>query len=302
MLQVLIFTSFFALLTFWQLRFVIEFKKDKPSGFVKKTKEEYILYHRKMQANWAFLFGFVCAFSLGTTGIFICCFILSFLALREFISHMSVLPEDYWPLFFSFYVFLPLQYFFALTGLEFLFLLFLPVYVFLLSPLFCLLQSDSRQMLSRLAGFQWAQLICIYCPSYAVAVARSTNGQDLLLMFLSVIVVFWIIYKKLIEMTKVPPKLKSTLVLIISATTLSVALVSVVFYIFQIKTNFFYLLIVFFASCVLSVAGQKAINAIKTSFDVKSWSNFFGPYKGVIDILSIFVFSSPIFYHIIKYL
>ena len=75
---------------------------------------------------------------------------------------------DHHTLFWTFFVFTPLQYY--LLGIKWTgFFIVIPVYAFLFLPAVMALAGDTRDFLERAAKIQWGLMICVYCISYAPA-------------------------------------------------------------------------------------------------------------------------------------
>ncbi len=106
---------------------------------------------------------------------------ISFWALREFITLTPTRPADHRALFWVFFICTPLQYvFLMLAGREWferplnitaydIYSIFIPVYAFLLIPARIAFSGDSKRFLERTAKIQAGLLICVYCLSYAPA-------------------------------------------------------------------------------------------------------------------------------------
>lgn len=314
--QLNIFLSLLAVLLIMQMAFAIIFKKRKAELFVSNertrlTKEFLINFGRRIKVAWTLFFVLALSFSLGKFGITILFFLISFLALREFISILNMRPADYWPLFFSFYVFLPLQYFFALADTQFLFYIFIPVYVFLMGPLLSVIAaSDDRQFFERAAKFQWAQIACVYCLSYAPAIAAlelsggSFKSTNLLLYLLIVIFfsdAFQYFFGNMYGKRKISAKLSpnktwegaigGVLVATIAGTLL------------HTLTPFKWWEASLICLLISSVGflGGLVMSGIKRSLKIKDWGDVLGAHGGVLDRLDSFVFTAPLFYHLCKY-
>lgn len=95
--------------------------------------------------------------------------LMSFWALREFITLTPTRPGDHRALFWVFFLVTPLQ--FVLVGFEQyeLYSILIPVYVFLFVPARIAMSGDSKRFLDRTAKIQSGLLICVYCLSYAPA-------------------------------------------------------------------------------------------------------------------------------------
>ncbi len=106
---------------------------------------------------------------------------ISFWALREFITLTPTRPADHRALFWVFFACTPLQYvFLMLAGRPWfeqslgvsaydIYSIFIPVYAFLLIPARIAFSGDSKRFLERTAKIQAGLLICVYCLSYAPA-------------------------------------------------------------------------------------------------------------------------------------
>jgi phosphatidate cytidylyltransferase len=138
-----------------------------------------LLLHPYSWAHWA------------TVGLF---GLLSFWALREFITVTPTRPGDHRTLFWVFFLITPLQ--FWLVGMggynsatyptrpEYyygLYSILIPVYAFLLIPTRIAMAGDYRRFLERTAKIQCGLLICVYCLSYAPALLsleKRANSQE----------------------------------------------------------------------------------------------------------------------------
>ena len=107
--------------------------------------------------------------------------LISFWALREFITLTPTRPADHRALFWVFFFCTPLQYVFlmlagrtwfeeplGITAYD-VYSIFIPVYAFLLIPARIAFSGDSKRFLERTAKIQAGLLICVYCLSYSPA-------------------------------------------------------------------------------------------------------------------------------------
>jgi phosphatidate cytidylyltransferase len=95
--------------------------------------------------------------------------VLSFLALREFVTLTHTRRADHRSLLLAFFVVLPLQY--ITVGAEHFdfFTVFIPVYVFLAIPVVSAFGNDPQRFLERTAKIQWGIMVCVYGMSHAPA-------------------------------------------------------------------------------------------------------------------------------------
>src|SRR5688572_13802882 len=96
--------------------------------------------------------------------------LISFWALREFITMTPTRRGDHRTLFWTFVIFTPLQY--VLVGLGWYegFTVMIPVYASLFIPARIAVAGDPKRFLERVAKIQAGLLICVYCLSHAPAI------------------------------------------------------------------------------------------------------------------------------------
>ncbi|MBX3604209.1 MAG: phosphatidate cytidylyltransferase [Piscinibacter sp.] len=95
--------------------------------------------------------------------------VLSFVALREFLTLTHTTRGDHRSLLLAFFIVLPLQYGIVATEHFDLFTVFVPVYVFLAIPVVSAFGNDPSRFLERTAKIQWGIMVCVYGMSHAPA-------------------------------------------------------------------------------------------------------------------------------------
>lgn len=120
----------------------------------------------RIRAWWVMCIICVLAVVLGNIGVVILFALISFFALREFITLTPTRRNDHEALFWCFFVFIPIQY--LLVGIEWygLFSIFIPVFVFLFLPTRIALAGDTFHFLERTAKIQWGMLVTVFCLSH----------------------------------------------------------------------------------------------------------------------------------------
>lgn len=102
----------------------------------------------------------------GPPTILIACGLISFLALREFITLAPTRKADHHTLFWAFFVILPLQYVIIGSGWYGMAAIFIPVWAFLFIAIRSTLTGDATRYLQRAATIQWGLMLCVYCLSH----------------------------------------------------------------------------------------------------------------------------------------
>lgn len=126
-------------------------------------------FRRDLRAVWIGAVVFWVSWISGPVGATLAFGVLSFLALREFITLVHTRRSDHRSLILAFFIVLPLQY--LLVGLRTfdLFTVFIPVYVFLAIPALSALAGDPERFLERNAKIQWGVMVCVFGLSHAPA-------------------------------------------------------------------------------------------------------------------------------------
>ena len=126
-------------------------------------------FKRDLRAVWAGSLLFWVAWVAGGIVSTLLFGVVSFLALREFVTLTHTRRGDHRSLLLAFFVVLPLQYV-IVAGRNFnLFTVFIPVYVFLAIPVVSAFGNDPQRFLERTAKIQWGIMVCVYGMSHAPA-------------------------------------------------------------------------------------------------------------------------------------
>jgi phosphatidate cytidylyltransferase len=123
----------------------------------------------RIRAWWVIVATLGLVFLAGRTAMIVLFALLSFAAMREFITLTSTRRGDRAALFASFLIALPVQYGLIWKNWYGVFAIFIPVYGFLVLPVLAALSADTRNFLSRAAETQWGLMISVYCISYVPA-------------------------------------------------------------------------------------------------------------------------------------
>ena len=158
-----------------------------------EQQEAHERFKRDLRAVWAGALLFWVAWASGAVGATLLFGVLSFVALREFITLTHTRRADHRSLLLAFFVVLPLQFMMA-GGRRFdLFTVFIPVYVFLAIPVVSALGNDAHRFLERTAKIQWGIMVCVYGMSHAPALLLldlpAYKGRGAFLVFYLVVVV-----------------------------------------------------------------------------------------------------------------
>ena len=126
-------------------------------------------FKRDLRAVWVGAVLFWVAWASGAFVSTLLFGVISFLALREFVTLTHTRRGDHRSLLLAFFIVLPMQYVIVATQKFDLFTVFIPVYVFLAIPVVSAFGNDPQRFLERTAKIQWGIMVCVYGMSHAPA-------------------------------------------------------------------------------------------------------------------------------------
>ena len=264
----------------------------------------------RIAAWWGMVVLLSIAFLAGRAGVVLLFALLSFAALREFLSLTAKHTTDHRALAAGFFVILPLQYWLVWIDWYGFYSIFVPVYAFLLLPVISALSGQTRRFLVRVAETQWALMICVFCISHVPALLSlqipGFEGRNVLLIAWLIFVVqlsdvLQYVWGKLIGRHKIAPSLSP------SKTwegflggTLSASLVGTSLWWmtpFALTEAAGLCLVI----TLMGFFGGLVMSAIKRDKGVKDWGHLIAGHGGFIDRLDSVIFAAPIFFHLTRY-
>ena len=264
------------------------------------------LNHR-VNAWWWMVAVFSVSMALGKNGMFALYLLLSFLALREFITLSPVPRGDHRTLTWVFFVILPLHYLFAWAPWYGMFTIFIPVYAFVFIPVRSALAGDVDHFLERAARIQWGVLTCVYflshLPMLLYLPIRGYEGQNAKLLFFVVLItqmsdVFQYVFGKTLGRRKIAPQVSpgKTWEGLVGGGLSAVALGTALWWatpFSPVAAAAMSLLLV-----IAGFLGGLVMSAVKRSIGAKDWGRGIPGHGGVLDRLDSLLFAAPVFFHI----
>ena len=264
----------------------------------------------RLKAWWAMLLLLALAFWMGQTGVILLFAFISFQSLREFVSLTYTRRGDHFALLAGFFVFLPLQYALIAVNWYGLFSVLIPVYAFLLMPIFAALHEDTTRFLERMAKLQWGLMICVYSLSHVPAlmtleIPGYAGRNALLVMFLLLTVqssdVFQYVWGKLLGRHRLAPRISPSKTVeglvggVLSATAVGAALWWITPFT-PVQAGFMALTV-----NILGFFGGFVLSAIKRDRGVKDWGSLIEGHGGMLDRVDSISFAAPVFFHLVRY-
>jgi phosphatidate cytidylyltransferase len=133
--------------------------------------KDYRNLQERMNSWWvmaALLVGALLGGWVAMTALFA---LVSFLALKEFLSLVPVPKEDRM-LILTAYLTIPINYGFVLSGVYMFYLVFVPVYVFMAVPFLMACIGQTKGYLARASVFHFGVVTCVYALGYIPLLMR----------------------------------------------------------------------------------------------------------------------------------
>ena len=264
----------------------------------------------RINAWWLMCAIFVVAIEGGRITSVVMFGIISFLALREFITITPTRRHDHRALFWAFFVVLPYQYWLVATDWYGMFAIFIPVYAYLLIPIRNAMAGDTERFLERTSKIQWGLMACVYFVSYAPALLNlpvpGYEKQNAKLLFFLVFVVqisdvLQYIWGKCCGRHPIAPKVSpnKTVEGFIGGSLTAVALGASLWWITPF--NPWQAALMSAAIVMMGFFGGLVMSAIKRDRGVKDYGEMIPGHGGIMDRIDSLCFAAPVFFHITRY-
>jgi phosphatidate cytidylyltransferase len=292
--------------------FLFTFRKSA-SAHDEVWHDELRNFRKLLATSWLMVVVFWIAWAAGSNVATVLFALISFFALREFITLSPTRRGDHRSLVLAFFVVLPVQFWLAGTEHFDLFTVFIPVYVFFAIPVVSALTGDTHRFLERNAKLQWGVVVCIYGMSHVPALLllefKNYEGKGAFLVFFLVLVVqiCMLVQHLLTRRLKRPPSVPE-----ISKSfnwtswVLGMVVGSLVGGLFSFITPFkpAQALVMAFIACVAGSMGHLVMKALKRDRGVTAWGRrgmSVTGANGLLDRVDALCFAAPIFFHSVRW-
>jgi phosphatidate cytidylyltransferase len=237
--------------------------------------------------------------------------LLSFWALKEYVTPLDTRPADHRALFWAFLA-VPVQYLLVGTGWYGMFVLFIPVYMFLFLPLRLVLAGETKGFVRSMSQIQWGLMAFVFGLSHLGALlcfteprpGRGVNGRTLLLFLVFVTQmgdVLQYTWGKLIGRHKVLPTISPNKTWeglvggVLSAAALSLTI--------RFLTPFGVgeTLVVALLIGIVGFFGGAVMSAVKRDLGTKDFGSLIPGHGGVLDRVDSLCYAAPVFFHYVRY-
>ncbi len=236
---------------------------------------------------------------------------LSFLTLRELYSQLKLRKIDRSVLFFC-YLSIPIQYFLAFKGYYTLFLIFIPVFMFIIIPFLLVLTAETKDIIRSMCILPTSLMLGVFGISHLALLisfpemnSNGVSGKALLLFLIFITEandIMQFVWGKIFGKHKILPKVSPNKTWegfiggVISTTIIGY------FMGFLTPLNTWQLILLSSSIAVFGFMGDAIMSAVKRDFGVKDMSNAIPGHGGVLDrVDSLSTTASP-FFHIVYFI
>ncbi len=238
--------------------------------------------------------------------------VLSYLALREFLSIIPTRLADRRAIFWA-YLMIPLQYYWIAIGWYGLFVIFIPVYVFLFLPFRLVVTGETDGFINAVGTLQWGVMLTVFSISHLAYLFVLPPGQNPsgggagLVLYLLLLTegndVAQYVWGKSLGQRKIIPKVSPNKTwegfLGGVATTLLLGLVlSAVLTPLSLSEG----ALAGFLIGISGFIGDVCVSAVKRDLRIKDTGTLIPGHGGILDRLDSLTYTAPLFFHYVYYL
>jgi phosphatidate cytidylyltransferase len=268
---------------------------------------------QRVNTWWVMVIIFTVAMVVSRTVSLIFFAFVSFLALKEYLSLIPTRRADRRPLFWA-YLAIPIQYYWVYAEWYGMFIVFIPVFCFLLLPVRMLLIGETEGYLRATGTLQWGLMTTVFSLSHAafLLILRQKDHPEIaagpgLMLYLVVLTqlndVAQYIWGKTLGRAKIVPSVSPKKTWIgflggVATTTLLATLLGP----FLTPMDHLQSLVAGLIIGVGGFFGDINLSALKRDLGIKDAGSLLPGHGGILDRVNSLTYTAPLFFHYIYYL
>lgn len=235
--------------------------------------------------------------------------LVSFIALKEFLTLAPSRQSDRMPLLWMF-IAIPINYWLIGIGWYGMFVVFIPVYVFLFLPARMVLTGDTQGFLRTASQLHWSLMTTVFAFSHVafllVLPADGLQTGALLVLFLVGLTEFndiaQYLWGKSLGRIRVIPKVSPNKTLAgLLGGVVTTAVAAMILGPLLTPLNWPMALLAGVIIGITGFCGDVVMSAIKRDIGVKDSGTLLPGHGGILDWLDSLIFTAPVFFHFIRY-
>ena len=265
----------------------------------------------RVRSWWWMIGAFTLAMLLDRTVAIVFLALIAYLALKEYLSLIPTRRIDREVLLFA-YLAIPLQFYWAAIDWYGMFVVFIPVWMFLLFPALMALRGETQNFLRAVGTLSWGLMMTVFTLSHLAMLLVSGDTENPvagglgLLFFLVVLAQFndvaQFTWGRLAGRHKVTPSVSPNktwegLIGGVATTTLVAALIGPYLTLMDHAWSAL-------AGLIIGIAGflgDITLSAVKRDLGVKDASGLIPGHGGILDRVDSLIYAAPVFTHFVRY-
>ena len=228
---------------------------------------------------------------------------IAFLSFKEYLSLIPMRRADRRVLFWA-YLSIPIQFYWIYTGWYGMFIIFIPVYVFLFLPFRALLIGEMSGFLTSISMIQWGLMVGVFSIGHLASLMKIAGAE--LVVFLVLLTslndVAQYIWGKTFGRHKIIPKVSpnKTVEGFLGGLLTTTCLAYFVAPILTPLSTVHSLLVGAMISAV-GFIGDVTISAVKRDMGIKDSGTLIPGHGGILDRVDSLTYTAPLFFHFMRY-
>ncbi|MGF1723496.1 phosphatidate cytidylyltransferase [Photobacterium nomapromontoriensis] len=275
------------------------------------SERDYTELWLRIRSWWVMVFIF-CGALIASRTVAIAFFaLISYLSLKEYLSIIPTRRADRRVLFWA-YLAIPIQFFLVWIADYGLFIIFIPVYMFLLLPMQMVIVGETKHFLRAAGTIHWGLMTMVFSISHLAFLLALPEHRDALsggaglVLYLVVLTQFNDVaqytWGKLLGKRKIIPKVSPNKTWagfiggILTTTAVAIALA-------PLLTPMEWPMAIA-AGLIIGIGGfigDVTISALKRDLQIKDSGNLLPGHGGILDRIDSLTYSAPLFMHFIRY-
>jgi phosphatidate cytidylyltransferase len=267
--------------------------------------------NQRMHSWWVMVAMFITALAFNTTLMLIFFCFVSYLALKEYMTMIPTRQVDRRVIFIA-YLSIPVQYYWISMHWYGMFIVFIPIYMFLLLPMRMVTLKQTSGFIKAGGTLHWGLMLTVFCVSHIAYLGVLPNGSGWqntgisLILYLVLLTqlndVSQYVWGKLFGKIKIIPSVSpNKTVAGLLGGMLTTSLLAMVLGRFLTP---FSLPMAFFVGLMIAVFGffgDVTMSAIKRDLGIKDTGQLLPGHGGILDRLDSLIYTAPLFFHTVRY-
>ncbi|HCN61131.1 MULTISPECIES: phosphatidate cytidylyltransferase [Mammaliicoccus] len=264
----------------------------------------------RIKSWWGMCIIFTIALVIHSTVSLIFLALLCFLALKEYFSLIPTNRSHRAVLFWA-YLSIPIQFTFIYFGFYGMFIIFIPVYMFLFIPIQAIFIGETKGFLQSMGSVQWGLMLMVFSLSHLAYLIvlpgeKSTVPGASLVLFLVILTqandVFQFLFGKAFGKHKIVPKVSPNKTWegfvggILATTILSLCIAP-----FLTPFTLLGMIIAGIYISIMGFIGDVNISALKRDLNIKDTSQAIPGHGGILDRVDSLTYTAPLFFHFVRF-